>query len=116
MTNEGPFTLTIPNAGTDSGLMSALLSTGQVKILNGSGRRLSVTSPATLTGTITIQVVPIEGSSTWTTLQVNGTDVTIAAGKTNLFPMSSWRDMRMHSSGAEGGARDFILNFEVEVT
>lgn len=72
-------------------------------------------APGTLTAAISIQVVLVEGSSSWSTLQINGTDVVLAAGKTNFLPLSSWRDMRIHSAGAEGAQRDFLLNFQVEV-
>lgn len=114
--NAGPYTMNIANAGTDSAALSAQLSAGQMKVLTGSCIGLTIAAPATLTGTITVQTVPLEGSTSWTTLQQNGSDVTIAAGKTVPISVGAFRDMRIHSSGAEGGSRDFLLTFQLTVT
>ena|SRR5689334_10349221 len=114
--NAGPYTLSIPNAGTDTPALSTLLSAGQLKVASGSCIGMTVTSPAALTGTITIQTVPTEGSSSWVTLQQNGSDITVAAGKMVPISVGAFRDIRIHSSGAEGSQRDFLLTFQLTVT
>ena len=114
--NAGPYTISIPNAGTDSPALSSIFSAGQLKVASGSCIGLTVSAPAALTGTVTIQTVPTEGSTSWVTLQQNGADIAIAAGKMVPVSVGAFRDLRFHSSGAEGGQRDFALTFQLTVT
>lgn len=111
----GPYTLTIASGQTDSAALSTLFTAGQLKTILGSASRLAITPPAAVTNTISIEVVAVEGGSDWTTLQTNGTDVSVTADKTNFIPFGGIRDLRIHSSGAEGADRDFILNFQLSV-
>lgn len=112
----GPYTLTVGSGTTDSAALSAALSAGQLKTLFGSCIGFTVVSPSALTGTITVQVVPTEGSTSWVTLQANGSDITIAANKAVPVDTGAFRDIRIHSSGAEAADRDFLLNFQLAVT
>lgn len=113
--NSGPYILTIASGQTDSPAFSLLLSAGQMKLLLSHATKLGITTPASLTGTVTVEAVGADGGSTWTTFQINGTDVTLAADKTDLFPMGGIRDIRLHSSSAEGADRDFLMTFQVEL-
>lgn len=116
MMNSGPWRLSIPNAGTDSPALSTIMSAGQRKIGLGSGVSIGIACPAALTGTVTIQVVPTEGSSSWVTLQSNGSDIALTASKLVVVDAGAFRDLRIHSSGAEAAQRDFDLTFQVSVT
>lgn len=116
MQNVGPIRLSILNGQTDSAALSSLLSAGQLKILFGSCVGFTVAAPGTLTGTINVQVVPTEGSSSWVTLQSAGSDITLPASKATPVDVGAFRDLRIHSSGAEGGQRDFDLTFQLSVT
>jgi hypothetical protein len=113
--SAGPYTLTIANGGTDSGALSASssVSAGILKLLVGSLISVTVFAPATVTGTITIQVKPNPAAADWTTLQSAGADVTIAAGKAVTLSSIPFGDMRIHSSGAEGAERVFTLLFQI---
>ena len=109
----GPYTLTIASSGSDSPGLSAQLTAGQMKLIRSMTAKLEITTPSALTGTVTLQSTPTEGGSSWTTVQINGTDVTIGASKTDIIPMGSFGDLRLHSSGSEASARDFVLNFQL---
>ena len=88
----------IANNGTDTTAMQAFDDMESV----------TITAPAALTGTITIQV-DINASGTYGTLQSGGSDITIAASKTLVIIDAAFKNMRIHSSSAEGAARQFIV-------
>lgn len=106
-------TLTIINGGSDSTLLSTLLTAGQLKVLAGSSQDLEITAPAALTAACTVQTVPVEGSTTWTSAAVGGTAYALAAGQTTKVPITSFADMRIHSAGSEGAERLFIINAQL---
>lgn len=107
--------LTIPITDTDSPALSTVLTAGQLKIMLGSMTGITIHTPAALTGVCVIQVVPLEGLTTWQNLQANGTDVALAAVKATFVPMAGFSDMRIHSASAEGAARTFNLVIQIEV-
>lgn len=81
---------------------------------------LTIYAPGTLTGTITIQVAPdrqvSEGGSavtTWYTKQSGGADITIPAGKSVTLTDIGFRQLRLHSTSAEGANRTFKLTKQV---
>ena len=114
----GPYRLSIPSAGTDSPALSSILSAGQLKVIFGGCTSFTIHSlAAAFTGTITVQVVSTEGAAfPGQTLQSNGADITLVATKATPFFYSGFRDLRIHSSGAEAGQRDFDLLFQIAVT
>lgn len=113
----GPYRLSILNGQTDSAALSSLLSLGQLKTLLGSATMASITCvSAALTGVVTAQVVVTEGGSTWSTLQQAAADIAVAALKTVLVQNLGFRDIRIHSTLAEGAQRDFDLTFQLAVT
>lgn len=95
-------TISIPNGGTDSPVIDA--------DLYGPFESITIMAPATLTGTVTVQVGTTDAASgaTFVTLQSPpGTDVAIAAGKAFSITPPNFPQFRMHSSGAEAAQRDF---------
>ena len=88
----------IANNGTDSSVMHEF----------DDMEALSVPAPGTLTGTITF-LVDIDNSGTFGTLQSGGSDITVAAGKTVTIIDSTFKNLKIHSSQAEGGARQFVV-------
>lgn len=101
-------TLNIANGATDS----AWLTRDDF----GRCRSLSIQClAAALTGTITIQTnSKQDGTGTTTTVQSPpGTDITIAALKAVPLTSVAFLAIRVHSSGAEGGSRDFEVIGEV---
>ena len=84
-------------------------------MLLGTANKAVITGPAAETGTCSPQVVSTEGGSTWTVVQVNGNAITVPAATTQIFPVGGFRDLRMHSSGAEGADRAFVVNFQLNL-
>lgn len=94
------YTISIPNAGTDSDI---------IDLLNRTSRGVYcvlIQCPATLTGTVKVSA-SLDGSTYQTLQQPAGTDVALAAGKvvaiTGLGPCY----FKAVSNGAEGAQRDF---------
>lgn len=108
-------TLTIANGGTDSDLLSSLLSVGQLKVLSATCKFLEITGPAALTGTCTLMTVPTEGSTTWTTAIAPNSTGAIAAVQTVQIPVGGFADLKIHSGSAEGAARTFIIYAMLDV-
>lgn len=113
MSHPARFVLSVPNAGTDTPALSSMMSKGAARSTFGNSRNISITAPAALTGACTVQVSPKYGSGQWATLQVNGADVAVAAGKSVNVPSGAWEDLRIHSAGAEAAQRDFQVVFQV---
>lgn len=103
-------TLSIPNGGTDSPALSTLSKSGY-----GAAIGLLIGGPAALTGTVTVQVQNA-GDATWRTLQSGGADVAIAATKAIVISPTVFADLRLHSSGAEGAQRDFVIDSQIDAT
>lgn len=94
--------LVIPNGGTDSNALAAKDY--------GDAVEITIYSPATITGTITVQVSPNDPPSTtgFVTLQSPpGTDIAVAASKAITIVAYSYKQLRIHSSGAEAAERTF---------
>lgn len=108
-------TLTIPNGGTDTPALSSLLSASQLRVLGGSIVSLEVTGPAALTAACTVQTVPVAGSTTWNAIIVEGATPALAAVTTVSIEVPAFADLRIHSAGAEGAARAFILVAQLEM-
>lgn len=112
---EGPWTLSIPNGGTDSPALSSLLSSGAMALLVAGARRLNVLAPAALTAAVTVQGTNTVGGSDWSTMQDRGADVAVGAGKLAACDFEGIKDIRIHSAGAEAAQRDFIVTVQVEL-
>ena len=79
-----------------------------VAIANGI-RCLGVDAPATLTGTITVQVEPTSTGAAWATLTSQGSNVTVPAGSSvSIFPIT-FGQIRLSSSAGEAAARSFTV-------
>ncbi len=76
---------------------------------------LTIYSPATLTGVITIETEPTETGTNFVTLQSGGIDVTLAASKATVINKIGWRQMRLASAASEGGARTFSVTKAVNM-
>lgn len=115
MSHTAQRTLSIPNAGTDSPRLSDLWSKGQVRSTIGATSDLSIHAPAALTGVCTIQVAPkyADALANFKTLQQNGADVALPAGKVTNINLGAFGDIRIHSAGAEAAQRDFDLVFQI---
>lgn len=109
--------MSIPNGGTDTPALSSQLSAGVLKTLLGHTVQIVVNTPSALTAAVTMQVVATEGGSTWVPIQSPaGTDIPFAANKAVIVNAGAFRDLRMHSAGAEAAQRDFDLTFQLTVT
>lgn len=100
-------TLRITSGQANSAKLSTLLSAGQRKVL-GTAKSITIHAPATLTGTVKVGV-SYDGGTTFTELNENGTDVSVAAGDARVIFSVGWDDLRLQSSVAEGADRDFVL-------
>jgi hypothetical protein len=76
---------------------------------------LTIYSPATLTGVITVETEPTDTGTSFVTLQSGGTDVTLPAGKATVLNKVGWRQMRLASAATEAGARTFSVRKSVNV-
>ena len=70
---------------------------------------LTIYSPATLTGTITVQVEPTSTGTSFVDLQSGGADVTIPASKATVLNPITWRQIRLITGTTEAAARTFTL-------
>ncbi|CAB4165077.1 hypothetical protein UFOVP1537_51 [uncultured Caudovirales phage] len=107
-------TFTILSGATTSEKLSAILSKGQAKDLTGGMRNLTIFAPATLTGTVTVKIAPTEAATTFNTLTKDGTDVTVAAGKTATVTTGAFKDLQLVSGSAEGADRVFTIVAQIE--
>jgi len=113
MSHDARVALTIANGGTTSPALSSVWSKGQARSAIGVAADLIIYAPAALTGVVTIEISPSYGGALgWSTLQANGADVTVPAGKAISVPIGAFGDIRLKSAGAEGAARDFQLVFQ----
>lgn len=101
-------TLTITSGATESTALSTLTN---MKVAVGSAVDLIIYAPAVLTGTVTVEISPVESPSSgdWVSLSLSGSAVTIAAGVGELIPAVAYYDLRLSSGSAEGADRDFII-------
>lgn len=99
MASRQMVTLTIGAGATDS-------ETLQIRNV----KEMSITTPAVLTGTITLQAGSDDTTAaTFTTVQSPpATDLTLAAGKTTVMTAAPFVCVRLHSGSAEASARTFV--------
>lgn len=111
MSHTASVNLSIPNAGTDTPALGTVLSAGQLKLFFGTSDNIIIYVPAVLTGACTLQYSPVENPAAgdWKTVQINGADVVLAAGKAVSFHGVAAKDLRIHSAGAEAAQRDFVI-------
>ncbi len=74
---------------------------------------LTIYSPDTLTGTVTIETEPTSTGATFVTLQSGGADVTLPAGKATVINKVGWKQMRLASAASEASARTFPVTKSV---
>lgn len=70
---------------------------------------IGLTAPATLSGTITVEVEPTSTGIAFVTLQSGGLDVSIAASKAIVLSPFPFRQLRLVSTAAEGADRTFSV-------
>lgn len=92
-------TLTIANGGTDS----EALTFANLRFI----RSITIEAPDTLTGTVTVQVSGERSGTDFTTLQSDGSDITIAASDAITIDPITAMQLRLHSGSAETGDRTF---------
>ena len=104
--------LTVLGGSTSSGTLRGTIASGglaltegQIKVLRAS-RRLTIVAPATLTGTVKVQVSPDAGVS-WRYLNEDGSQVVVTANEARDFGPAALDDLRLISSAAEGADRVF---------
>lgn len=92
--------------------LGTVLTAGQLKIFFGTSDNIIIYAPAALTGVVSLQYSPVENPAAgdWKTVQVNGADVTIAAGKAVSIHGVAAKDLRLQSAGVEAAQRDFVLS------
>lgn len=113
MSHTARFTFSIPNGGTDSPALSSMMSKGAARSTAGNCSDIEIYGPAALTGVVTVQIAAKYGSGLWKTLQQNGADVAVPAGKVIQVPIGAFEDMRLHSAGAEGAQRDIDVVLQI---
>jgi len=91
--------LVIANGGTDSNNI-------EVDAVND----LCIFAPATLTGTINVQVSP--DASNWFDLKSGGSNVAVAASAAVVITNGGFKYLRVHSGSAEGAARTFNASMQ----
>lgn len=103
--------LRIASGATTSQALSDIWGANPAKVGLENCRAISITSPAALTGTPTVQVSPKPaGAPAWSVLRDGGSDVTLVAGKTEVLPREAgFKDLRIVSGSAEGADRDFYV-------
>lgn len=103
-------TLTIPNGETESNIVPARLGLG-------SGSDMTVETPATLTGTVTLYGSWKDSavSADMKPIYISGSDVTLAAGKIIPIPSTAWAALQVRSGSAEGAARVFKITIQHEM-
>jgi len=95
-------TLTIPNGQSVSAALAATDYHGAIA--------LSITAPAALTNTVTLEAADAETSPNYRTVQSPpGTDLSVGAGKSIVLLAFPWPGFRLKSSGNEGADRVFVI-------
>ena len=97
--------MTIANNGSTSNAVGVL----------DDGWAIWIYAPATLTGTITLEVEASSTGTSFVTQQSGGSDVTIPAGKATPLSPIGFRQMRVTSNAAEGAERVFRLTKQIQV-
>jgi hypothetical protein len=103
-------TLTIASSGTDSNELDLAGPYAPDGTSSHKGPwNLCILAPATVTGTITIQVSDAVGGTYRTFQDPPGTDYTIAAAKAQILRGVQAGALRIHSGSSEGSSRAFVI-------
>jgi len=96
--------------------LSNVISGNDGKIAFGGSYAISFFGPAALTGTVTVQVAPVNTPSAgdWVNLSAGGSDVTVAALKCIIVANPSFLALRLSSASVELADRVFRLLVMVE--
>jgi hypothetical protein len=102
--------LVIASGQTDSNVISN-------KVGIGTLIDFIIFAPATLTGTVTLYLGADENMAlaNMVPFYVNGSNVTIAAGKATPISAASFRSLALKSGSAEGATRTFQVRGQVDV-
>lgn len=103
----------IASGQTDSPGISNHWGANPAKVALDHATSVTIIAPAALTGVCNPQIDG--GNGTFVTLQSAGADVTLPAGKATVLPRFTAVDLRIHSAGAEGANRDFIVSIQEEI-
>ena len=107
-------TLRIADSETDGAKLSTFWGPNPAKVALGYSASVTVQAPDTLTGTVTV-LTSADGVA-FATLQQNGTDVEIPAGKTTVLPPFTAHDMMLVSDAAEAADRDFFVTIQEDMS
>ena len=105
-------TATIPNGQSDSNWLSV------PKAVFAHVINFLIYGPAALTAAVTVEVAANEqpvGGDQRTLQLVPGTDVTVPALKAVKVEAGGIMSIRVHSAGAEGAQRDFIITAQMDM-
>lgn len=108
----------IANGGTESGLLSAQRSKGQVKLAPGSLVDMIVYTPDALTNTLKAYISPVYPGDTadWRVLANASGDIAFAANKAIQLTIASFRDLKFVSSGAEAAERTIKVAWQLSIS
>lgn len=70
---------------------------------------LTIYAPATITGTITVQVEPTSTGTSFVALQSGGSDITLPASKATVISPIAFRQIRLITGTTEASARTFTI-------
>lgn len=76
----------------------------------GVARGFAIQAPATLSGTVTVEVSLDEGSS-FAALQSGGVDITVGGGKCVVIDFMAWDQLRLNSDAGGGEGAERIFKF-----
>ena len=96
--------------------ISSSNTTSNTIAITSEAVNISIWAPATLTGTVTVQVAPDPNSAAaaFLALQSTGSDVTLTASKCTTITASGFGAMRLSSSLAEGADRVFPVRIQTQ--
>lgn len=80
----------------------------------GNAKAITVYAPATLTGTVTVQVAADEVSPTYVDLYNGATAATCPVSRGTRWELAGHRALRLNSSAGEAAARTFEVTLHFE--
>lgn len=105
--------LTILSGATVSNTLADIWSANAAKVALENAEGITIQSPGTLTGAMTIEVT--QDGTDWATLQDDAADLVPAAGKAVTLPLGvSGIDLRLVSGTAEAADRDFYVSLSMD--
>lgn len=96
---------TYPSSAVSVTIPSGQTRSAPINLPNCAG--MVVLAPTTITGVITVEIEPVPGGSTFSTLSSGGSDITIPAGRAVVLTIVGFRQLRLASSAAEAADRTF---------